>query len=165
MLPKPIDILPQQPPFLFVDEYLELDEDHCLAKYTFKEDEWFFKGHFPGNPVVPGVVLIEAMAQAGVVSMGIFSLARKKNIPIEKVKESVISMFTHLGEVDFLGMVKPGETIYISCHKDFFRFNKFETGGEIYKIIDGEKKVICTHKSITGQGVKLKGEQRWKEVK
>lgn len=157
MLPKPINVLPQQPPFLFLDEYLELDENHCLAKYTFKKDEWFFKGHFPGNPVVPGVVLIEAMAQAGVVSIGIFNLAKRMNIPLEKVKEERIAMFTRIGDADFLEIAKPGDTIFISCYLKFNRFNKIETGGEIYKIVGGQKKVICTHKNITGQGVKIKG--------
>lgn len=158
MLPKPIDILPQQPPFLFVDEYLELDEKHCLARYTFKKDEWFFKGHFPGNPIVPGVVLIEAMAQAGV-SIGVFNIAKRENIPVEKAKEKHSSVFTRVGEVEFLGMVKPEETVFIACDLRFYRFGKFETGGEVYKIIDGEKKVVCTHKSITGQELKLKGER------
>jgi 3-hydroxyacyl-[acyl-carrier-protein] dehydratase len=157
MLPKPSEILPQQPPFLFVDEYLELDENHCLAKYTFKGNEWFFKGHFPGNPVVPGVVLIEAMAQVGVVSIGIFDLAKRKNLPLEKVKEERIALFTHVGEIEFLETVKPEETIFISCQQNFKRFNKIETGGEIYKIVNGQKRTICTHKSLTGQGVKTTG--------
>jgi 3-hydroxyacyl-[acyl-carrier-protein] dehydratase len=156
MLPKPIDILPQQPPFLFLDEYLELDGEHCLAKYTFKNDEWFFKGHFPGRPVVPGVILIEAMAQAGV-SIGLLNVAQKENIPIEKSKEAGLSVFTHIGEVDFLGMVAPGDSIYVSCQQKFSRFGRFETGGEIYKLMDGEKKTICTHKSIIGQKIKMEG--------
>ena len=156
MLPKPIDILPQQPPFLFVDEYLELDEKHCLAKYTFKKEEWFFKGHFPGNPIVPGVVLIEAMAQTGA-SIGIFNIAKKENLPMEKVKHKLLSVFTRVGEVEFLGMVKPEDTIFMFSDLTFYRFGKFETGGEIYKIIDGEKKVVCTHKSISGQELKTKG--------
>ena len=153
MLPKPIDILPQQPPFLFVDEYLELDENHCLAKYTFKQSEWFFKGHFPGNPVVPGVVLIEAMAQAGV-SIGIFRVSQKEKVPMEKVKEISLSVFVRIGEVEFLGMVKPGETVFILSRIKFYRFNKFETEGEMYKMVEGQKKIICAHKSIVGQGLK-----------
>jgi 3-hydroxyacyl-[acyl-carrier-protein] dehydratase len=157
MLPKPIDVLPQQPPFLFVDEYLELDENHCLAKYTFKEDEWFFKGHFPGDPVVPGVILIEAMAQAGIVTLGLFYHANKMKVPLEKIKETIIGRFTAVGGVEFLGEVKPGETIFISSYQKFSRFNKFETGGEIHKIVNGEKKVICIHKSLTGQSTKHKG--------
>lgn len=157
MLSKPIDILPQQPPFLFVDEYLELDENHCLAKYTFKENEWFFKGHFPGNPLVPGVILIEAMAQTGVVSLGLFYFANKNKIPLEKAKGKVSSLFTNVDEVEFLEKVRPGETIFILCYQKFCRFNKIETGGEIYKIVNGEKRVVCTNKSLTGQGVKIKG--------
>ena len=156
MLPKPSDVLPQQPPFLFVDEYLELDEKHCLAKYTFKEDEWFFKGHFPGNPVVPGVILIEAMAQAGIVSIGLLHLANKKNIPLEKAKNEIATLFTNVKDVEFHEIARPGDTIFISCSQKFCRFNKVETGGEIYKIVNGDKKVICVHKSISGQGAKFK---------
>ncbi len=156
MLPRPIEVLPQQPPFLFIDEYLELDEKHCLAKYTFKKEEWFFKGHFPGNPVVPGVILIEAMAQA-LTCIGLFNLARKENIPLEKAKEKGLIAFTRIEEVDFLEMVQPGDTVYISVHSNFFRFYKIETGGEIYKLVDGKKKIVCTHKSFTGQKVKNQG--------
>ncbi len=154
MLPKPIDILPQQPPFLFLDEYLELDDKHCLAKYTFKEEEWFFKGHFPGNPIVPGVILIEAMAQAGV-SIGLYGIAQKENVPIEKSKERGLSVFVEVGEVTFLDMAKPGDVIFIACELKFSRFGRFETGGEIYKLVDGEKRMICTHKKIVGQKVKI----------
>jgi len=157
MLPKPVDILPQQPPFLFVDEYLELDENHCLAKYTFKEDEWFFKGHFPGNPIVPGVILIEAMAQAGIVSMGLSYIANKKKIPLDKSKKEMTTLFTNVDGVEFHGMVMPGETIFISCYQKLCRFNKVETGGEIYKIVNGEKRIVCIHKSLSGQGAKIKG--------
>jgi len=154
MLPKPIDVLPQQPPFLFLDEYLELDEKHCLGKYVFKENEWFFKGHFPGHPIVPGVILIEAMAQAGV-SVGLFGLAHKENIPIEKSKERGLSVFVRIGEVNFLDMVKPAETIFVSSTLNFSRFGKFETRGEIYKLLNNEKKMVCTHKSIVGQKIKV----------
>lgn len=154
MLPKPIDILPQQPPFLFLDEYLELDERHCLGKYVFKENEWFFRGHFPGYPVVPGVILIEAMAQAGV-SVGLFNIAQKENIPIEKSKEKGLSVFVRIGEVNFLDMVKPAETIFVSSTLIFDRFGRFETGGEIYKLVNNEKRMVCTHKSLVGQRIKV----------
>ena len=154
---KPIELLPQQPPFLFLDEYLELDEQHCLAKYTFKKDEWFFKGHFPGNPIVPGVILIEAMAQAGVVSIGIMVYASRMKLPMEKIREEWMALFTHVNEAEFLEVVRPGETIFLDCRLTFNRFGKIETGGEIFKLVDGEKKLVCTHKGLTGQGVKIKG--------
>ena len=58
--------IPHREPFLFVDEVLELiPEQSITANVTFSEDDFFFKGHFPGNPVVPGVIIVEAMAQAG----------------------------------------------------------------------------------------------------
>jgi 3-hydroxyacyl-[acyl-carrier-protein] dehydratase len=155
LLPKPIDILPQQPPFLFVDEYLELDENHCLARYTFKKDEWFFKGHFPGKPVVPGVILIEAMAQVGV-SIAFFITAKAENIPIEKAKESGLTLFVKVGEIGFLGMVFPEETVFIHSKIIFSRFGKFETEGEIYKLVEGEEKIVCTHKSLIGRRVKMR---------
>jgi len=154
MLPRPIDILPQQPPFLFIDEYLELDKSHCLAKYTFKADEWFFKGHFPGNPIVPGVILIEAMAQA-LTSLGLYCFAKNENMPIEKAKEKGLTLFSKVGEVEFLEMVKPSDIIYILANLIFFRFGKIETGGEIYKLVDGKKKIVCTHKSICGQKLRI----------
>ena len=56
--------LPQQEPFRFLDEIVELDEEHIVARYTFREEADFYRGHFPGNPLTPGVILVETMAQA-----------------------------------------------------------------------------------------------------
>src|SRR5579859_5279267 len=59
----PRDFVPQRPPFLFLDEIEELTARSARGRYRYKEDEWFFKGHFPGNPIVPGAIQIETMAQ------------------------------------------------------------------------------------------------------
>ena len=56
--------LPQKEPFRFLDEIVELDDEHIVARYTFREEADFYRGHFPGNPITPGVILIETMAQA-----------------------------------------------------------------------------------------------------
>ena len=58
-------LLPHRKPFLFVDKLLYNGESGSASLYTFKEDEFFFKGHFPDFPIVPGVILVETMAQAG----------------------------------------------------------------------------------------------------
>jgi 3-hydroxyacyl-[acyl-carrier-protein] dehydratase len=59
------ELLPHREPFLFVDEIVSADEGQIVAKHVFTENEFFFKGHFPRYPVVPGVILIETMAQSG----------------------------------------------------------------------------------------------------
>lgn len=64
------EIIPHRPPFLFVDEITELNpEGKVVGIKTFKGDEPFFEGHFPGRPLVPGVLIVEAMAQAGAVGV------------------------------------------------------------------------------------------------
>ncbi len=68
------DLLPHRKPFLFVDKLLYADQKRYLGEVAFSEDMWFFKGHFPDYPVVPGVILIESLAQcggAGLVASGI----------------------------------------------------------------------------------------------
>jgi 3-hydroxymyristoyl/3-hydroxydecanoyl-(acyl carrier protein) dehydratase len=70
-----LGMVPQQEPFRFIDEIVELDQEHIVARYTFPEDSDFYRGHFPGNPITPGVILIETAAQAGVVAFGIFLYA------------------------------------------------------------------------------------------
>ncbi len=71
-----MDLIPQQPPFRFVDKIIHADEKNISASYRFREDETFYHGHFPGRPITPGVILIETMAQTSVVAMGISQLLR-----------------------------------------------------------------------------------------
>ena len=139
-----LEHLPQQEPFRFVDRILEVDDDHIVATYRFRPEHDFYRGHFPGNPVTPGVILIEAMAQVGVVAMGIYLLSREAP---EKVG-SVVTMFTDVA-MDFTGVVRPGDEVTITGHKQFFRRLKLRSRVEM-KLADG---TVVASGTVSGMGV------------
>lgn len=87
--------------------------------YTFKKDEYFYQSHFKENPVTPGVILIECMAQIGLVCLGIYLL----NSEEVSVKTSVAFSSS---QVDFLIPVFPGEKVNVVSEKVYFRFNKLK---------------------------------------
>lgn len=143
-----LQLVPQQAPFRFIDEILELDDSGIAAAYTFKKDESFYKGHFPGNPVTPGVILLEAAAQAGVVAYGIYLVSQE--MPPERVKE-ILTLFTE-AEVEYSGLVKPGDRIITRAQKIYFRRLKLKVTFET-RLADG--KLVCSG-SLAGLGVKSK---------
>ncbi len=140
-----LELLPQQEPFRFVDEILEVDDEHIVAKYTFRPDADFYRGHFPGNPITPGVLLIEAMAQTGVVALGIYLVARQRGVADVK---RVLTVFTDV-TAEFSGVVRPGDTVTISARKVFFRRMKLRAEVEMRKS-DGSLVATAT---VAGMGV------------
>src|ERR1700709_444371 len=69
-LPKPIDLLPHRPPFLLLDEFEVLEPGvRARGTWTLTGDEWFFPGHFPGRPTLPGALMVESIAQAGAAAL------------------------------------------------------------------------------------------------
>ena len=94
-------IIPHREPFLFVDEVLEIEEDkRIVATKEITGKEEFFRGHFPGNPILPGVIMIEALAQAG----GILMFNKKKNL-------NRSAYFVGVDNVRFRKAVIPGDTL------------------------------------------------------
>ncbi len=96
-----MDILPHRPPFLLVDKILELTETHVVGLKNVTMNEPFFVGHFPGAPVMPGVLIIEAMAQAG----GILALS------VVPDPENYLTFFLKMNNVKFKKQVIPGDTL------------------------------------------------------
>ena len=96
-----MDILPHRPPFLLVDKILEISKKHVLAVKSVTMNEPFFQGHFPGQPVMPGVLQIEAMAQAG----GVLVL---NSVPDP---ENYLTFFMKIENAKFKHPVVPGDTL------------------------------------------------------
>ncbi len=141
-----IELVPQQPPFRFIDDIIELSDDGIVSSYKFKPDETFYAGHFPGNPVTPGVILLETMAQTGVVAYGIY-LASKQMTRDEIQK--TLTVFTE-AEVEFTGLVRPGDRVVIRAKQIYFRRLKLKVEAEI-TLNNGE--VVCSG-TIAGMGVR-----------
>jgi 3-hydroxyacyl-[acyl-carrier-protein] dehydratase len=120
LIEKILNAVPQQHPFRFIDDVLSLDEKQIVGTYRFREDEYFYKGHFPGMPVTPGVILLEAMAQTGVVAYGIYLLMVSKTMTLDEIKK-IVTLFTFMESVEFTGIVHPGERIIIRAEKIYFR--------------------------------------------
>lgn len=121
-----ITLLPYDPPFLFVDGLESISEEGAKGYYTLRRDEYFYKGHFKNNPVTPGVILTEIMAQIGVVCLGIFLMR-------DQIAESFHPQIALTSsQVDFFRPVSPGEKVQVVSEKEVFRFNKLKCKVKLY---------------------------------
>jgi 3-hydroxyacyl-[acyl-carrier-protein] dehydratase len=127
-----INSLPYTKPFLFVDDIIHIDENGVEGSYTFDENLDFYKGHFKDNPVTPGVILTEVMAQIGVVCLGIYLLNN------EFTNNSIIALTS--SEIEFLKPVYPKEKVTVISEKVFFRFGKLKCQ---VKMINEKNEVVC----------------------
>jgi 3-hydroxyacyl-[acyl-carrier-protein] dehydratase len=104
-------IIPHRDPFLFLDEVLELEPGvRVVARKQVRGDEWFFPGHFPGRPIMPGVVMVEALAQAGAVA----ALSLEEN-------RGKLALFAGIDDVRFKRVVEPGDELTLTCELEAVR--------------------------------------------
>jgi len=104
-------ILPHREPFLLIDEVLELEPGkRVVARKTVRADEWYLAGHFPGRPVMPGVLIVEAMAQTGAVAV----LSDDEN-------RGKLALFAGIDNVRFKRIVEPGDELELTCELERVR--------------------------------------------
>jgi len=143
-----LNSVPQQHPFRFIDDILELDDEHIVGAYRFREDEYFYRGHFPDRPITPGVILIETMAQTGVVAFGLYLNMMQRHVPLVATKE-LMTLFTLAEGVEFVGLVLPGEQVIIRGQKVYFRMGSIKS-----KIsMERENGEIVSSGVLAGRGV------------
>ena len=133
------DLLPHRKPFLFVDKLLYSDQKRYVAEVTYTEDMWFFKGHFPGYPVVPGVILIETIAQcggAGLVASGL-------------IKNGVF-LLVGIDNAKFRRQVRPGDKLRMEVDNIRVSSRMAIQHGKAY--VGDELAVEADFKSVMGSG-------------
>ena len=99
--------IPHRPPMLLVDEIVSQNEASIVCRKTFRPDEFFFQGHYPGHPLAPGVILCESAVQSGAVLLADI-ISTGDQVPV----------LTRMGDVKFKNMVHPGDTIEMHVKLD-----------------------------------------------
>ena len=104
-------ILPHREPFLLLDEVVTLEPGlRVVARKRVREDEWYLAGHFPGNPIMPGVLMVEALAQAGAVA-----------VLSEEANRGKLVLFAGIDDVRFKRIVRPGDLLELECELERMR--------------------------------------------
>ena len=125
-------IIPHREPFLLLDEVIAIDPGvKVVARKRVREDEWYLAGHFPGRPIMPGVLMVEAMAQAGAVA-----------VLAEEANRGKLALFAGIDGVRFKRIVEPGDVLELTCEVE--RLRGPVGRGKAKATIDGELAVRGT---------------------
>jgi len=126
--------IPHRPPFLFIDKIIEITESGARTALTIRPDFSFFEGHYPGNPIMPGVLLCESVFQTGAIFLADHLKSESLN------DDSVTPVLSRIRDARFKRMVKPGDEVEISVTLGEKMGQFFTMTGEIRK----EGKVALT---------------------
>jgi 3-hydroxyacyl-[acyl-carrier-protein] dehydratase len=129
----PRDFVPQRAPFLFIDEIEELTAVAARGRYRFKQDEWFFKGHFPGNPIVPGAIQIETMAQ---LMCAVGTVAMKPS-----ARGALEMLFSSVERCQFHQPLLPGDEVVVSVERDWLRLRTLQARTALRRATTGA--LVC----------------------
>jgi 3-hydroxyacyl-[acyl-carrier-protein] dehydratase len=130
-MPSPADVLPHRPPFLFVDELIALEPGvSAVGSWHLTGDEWFFSGHFPGRPTLPGVLMCEAIAQVGAIA-----------VLTDQRFAGKLPLFGGLDGARFRRQVEPGDTLEL--HVELQRMSARAGKGSGRALLRGEKACEC----------------------
>ena len=135
-----LKLVPHRPPMRFIDAILEIDKEHVVSKYTWKDEDC--AGHFPGNPVVPGVKMVEMAVQTSIVAWAIYLMGAKAG---PETLANMVNLFTFVDKGSFKKMVRPGDTLVCVARfgkEGFFRDGKMAAEAEI-KFLGGPKDGIA----------------------
>ncbi len=125
-------IIPHREPFLLLDEVIAIEPGvRVVARKRVRDDEWYLAGHFPGRPIMPGVLMVEAMAQAGAVA-----------VLAEEVNRGKLALFAGIDDVRFKRIVEPGDELELTCEIE--RLRGPVGRGKAKATIDGELAVRGT---------------------
>jgi 3-hydroxyacyl-[acyl-carrier-protein] dehydratase len=148
MNPAVADLIPHRPPFLFVDDIVSASATGLVARRTWRPDEDFYRGHYPGAPITPGVLLCEAVFQAGALF-----LARARGGGTGVAGAAGMPLLARISNVRFRNPVFPGETITIAVEQ------RESLGGFIMMagtVTSGEKRVLSVDFAVTWKAPEAK---------
>ena len=134
--------IPHRTPFRFIGEIIQLNENKCIGTYRFKKEEFFYSGHFPEMPITPSVILVETMAQIGLIPLGIVNLLKEK--PKQNL-DQIKPIFTD-SNVTFKKPVYPETTVTVEAENIYFRLNRLKTKVKL----QDEKGHICCSGILSG---------------
>ena len=141
--------IPHRPPFLFVDNVVSCDVSHIVAEHTWRGDEEFYKGHYPSNPLTPGVLLCESVFQTAALLM-----VERMRLANDTAGADAVPVLARIESARFRRMVKPGQkTVIEVTHKESVHGFHFLTG----KVSVDEKNALTLDFSITMTSTKAAG--------